>query len=487
MGRLALWLGIITVLGGLFSYLTRRIFAVNLTVEEYGLFYSVFALIFFFQSFRNLGMQESMVYNINRFRASKDLSSIKGAILLGAIPQLILGFIIAGILLLLKDFMVLNYFQTPLAEATYILLLLVFIIEPFISVMQGILLGLEKIILYRILVTIRYLFILGFAYFLFPYYDNHLVPAISYLYGTILNLVLCGIIFLPLYYRTKTIKTTPSKTLFFQMLNYAIPITFSTAGIIILQYSDIILLTILRDSVAVGLYNIALPAIMVAVVLMTPIYVILFPTISRLYHNKSKEDITRLLSLVYNNIMIVLLPISIVFMIFPAEIISILFDADFVGATNTLRVFSITFIFMVLKDVGFAALAGLGLVKERSRIVYYAAAGNVLFNLMLIPLFGATGAAIGTGIGFGVMSLLSYVYVRKKYDIIIEYGLQLRIIIMGLLYGITLYLLSLLFQDYGMLLRLLLSGIISLPILLMLMIILKIITKEKILLAREYY
>jgi O-antigen/teichoic acid export membrane protein len=480
IGKQVLWLGIVTVLGGLFAYLNRRLFALNMTVEEYGLFYSVFALIFFFQYFRDLGMTESIVYHLNKFRAKNDVGSAKASILLGAAPQLVLGMAIAAILFFLKDFMVVHYFKTPLAEATYMLLLLVFIIEPLMVIMGSVLLGLEKTVQFRAIDFGRYLMIFATASVLFSHYPNYMVPAIAYLIGTIIVIMAYGLYFALTFRAHFKSRLSPSKELFGDMVSYAIPITFSTAGIIILQYSDILLLTYLKDAFAVGLYNIALPAIMVAVVLMTPIYIILFPRISRLFHRKETGEISKILSIAYNNILVLLLPISAVFFIFPAEIISLLFDADFLGATNTLRVFSITFIFMVLKDIGFAALAGLGLVRERSRIVYYAAAANIIFNLLLIPRYSATGAAIGTGIGFGIMALLGLIYIKKSYPIRISIPDQVKVIFASFLFALSLFIISNQLEAYHMLIRMIVSCSIASLIYLAALFALGIINRDKI-------
>ena len=79
---------IISLIAAFFGYLVRFILARNLTVEEYGLFYSVFAFLGLFGMFRTFGFDKALIKLIPEFKHHKKYTEIKSSIIYASIIQL---------------------------------------------------------------------------------------------------------------------------------------------------------------------------------------------------------------------------------------------------------------------------------------------------------------------------------------------------------------------------------------------------------------
>jgi len=485
--RTTIQLFIISLFIGLINYLLRIVFARNLTLEEYGLFYAVFALVSFFAPFRDLGLGESTLFFINKYVVKSDKKRIKASIVIGILPQLILGIVIAAILFLLKGYLVKNYFKNPLADPIMTILIILFAFETIRPTLIYLFLAYQKVALSKLndLICSLSILIVSIILFSFSSSSKTTVPAIAYLIGSVVAIVIFGIIFYTQFKDVIKEKAAINKALIKEMFNYAIPIMFSTAGAMILVYSDTLLLTYFKGVELVGLYNIAYPALGVILIFITPISIILFPKISNLYHQKKSQDIKNILSIIYNNFLLLTIPLGLAFFVYSDLIISLLFGVKYIGATNTLKVFSLAFIFIGIRDINFNIIAGIGKVKERSKILYYGAGFNVILDLILIPKYGASGAAIATGLGFALMVYLTTKLILKEYPIHIEKFIQLKTVFSGLLFLASLSLLKKIIVMSNAIIEAIIVCTISGIIYVLALYLLKVVTKEKILFLKE--
>ena len=70
----------ISVAAGFFGYLVRILFARNLTVEEFGLFYAIVSFLSIFVIFITLGLDRALIFFIPKFSAESKNQSIKSSI-----------------------------------------------------------------------------------------------------------------------------------------------------------------------------------------------------------------------------------------------------------------------------------------------------------------------------------------------------------------------------------------------------------------------
>ncbi|MDK2849723.1 MAG: hypothetical protein PWR32_390 [Candidatus Woesearchaeota archaeon] len=442
----AIFVYALAILAGVLAYSLRILFARNLSLFEYGLFYAVYSFIFFFAPFRDLGLSEATLFFINKYLAKKDKSRIKGVMIVGFVPQFVLGLVITLILFLLRNFLVEHYFKTPLALSVYNILLVLFAFHTILPTLMYLFSAYQKVVYFKIAEVMNLSSILFLSIILFSTTDLGVrVPAYSYLFGALITILVYYIFFVLNFKDIIKTKAKINKDLVREMFSYALPIMFSTAAGIILTYSDIILLTFFKGAEATGLYNIALPSLTIMLVFITPLQIILFPKFSRWYHEKKDKTIISALNLIYNNFLFLSLPLGLIFFAYPELVIKVLFGAKYLDAANTLRIFAAFFVFRAIREINFAIVAGIGKAKERSKVVYYAALFNVILDIILIPMFSVMGAAIATSLSWVLMAYLTHKIITKDYKAKIDFKLQLKVVLSNVLFLLSIFVLKKLF------------------------------------------
>ena len=436
---------IVTILTGVSSYLVRILFARNLSLEEYGLFYAVLGTIFFFSFIRDLGLTETATFFLNKYSVKGDKKKLNQVFWMSVIPQLCFGIIIGLSFILLSNYLSIHFFKNSLAKPIIILVALLFSFHTLIPSISYLFYAIHNFVIGRLVNFLQMFSILVISYLCFtilPTHIKYMIPAISYLLAYIIVITTFYFILFKKYPYFKINNFSWNKKLFNEMRNYAFLVLLSTGGTLLLTYSDTILLTLIRGVSAVGLYNIAWPCLNIILIFLSPTTKMLLPIISRKYHSKDVVGIKKILSLIYNYILVFTLPLAILFFVFSPLIIKVLFGPKYLGATNTLRVFSLFFVFMALRNLNFSIIAGIGKPKERSIIMYYGAGFNIIMDLLLIPKFGATGAALATGLGFALMSYLTYRLIQKHYPVRVDWFLQLRVVFSSVVFLIVILLLK---------------------------------------------
>lgn len=167
---------------------------------------------------------------------------------------------------------------------------------------------------------------------------------------------------------------------------------------------------------AVGIYSVAHQISMVATFGFVAIASIALPFLSRLYAAGDMEKLQAALSLSARATAVVtFLSISLI-VIFSPFILSV-FGPDFTGSRPVL--------YILLVGSGLNCLCGMVNAmmnfSGNSRYIVNSLTGvlgvNILLNLLLIPMFGAVGAAIATAVSIVVQNLVMLYYVERKLGI----------------------------------------------------------------------
>ena len=105
-----------SLLAALFGFLIRIFLANTISLEEYGLFYSMFTFFMFIGIFTTLGYGQSLIKFIPEFQVQKRKDLIDKTVLYVLIISLALRLIFIFAIVLLADYLTLNYFKVPLAR-----------------------------------------------------------------------------------------------------------------------------------------------------------------------------------------------------------------------------------------------------------------------------------------------------------------------------------------------------------------------------------
>ncbi|MDD3264076.1 MAG: flippase [Candidatus Nanoarchaeia archaeon] len=439
-GHKSILIFILTFLAGLFGYLTRMIYARNLSIEQYGLFYAVFSLVFFFGPFRDLGLSEATLYHLNKKDNEKKTKSI---LIYELIPQLIFGLIFFIIFFSLRNYIATSYFKDPLALQIMNFLLPLFIIETIALTLSSFLNSKQQFVLFNFQTFLSGFLRFSLAFLGFRIFkDISNVPAITYFISQVILIIFLASYFIYKYNYVLKQKFHYEEKLFKSMFSYALPVMFSTASTVILTYSDTILLTFFKGANSVAQYNVAYPSLNIILIFASAFIGMIFPIISKLYHNRNHNKITELINTLYNNFLIFTLPLGLIFFSYPKLIVNLLFGEQYLPAAIALQIFALSFIFIVLRDINFGVIAGIGKVRQRSKIMYIGAFSNIILDLILIPFFDIAGAAIATSMGFLLMAILTARLIKKEYEINIQKSRIIKIILSNLFFFISIIMLK---------------------------------------------
>jgi len=415
-------------LAALFGYLVRLILARNLDPSSYGLFYSILAFIGIFSLFKDLGLGQAITILIPKFLVRKEFENIKSAIISAISIQFIISIFFAGAFIYVSDYLAINYFKVQFATIVIIFLAFSQALRPIGFMYAHIFQGFQKMKYYASIDFIRMaiIFIICLIGFNFSneilsigtYFNINLdlltIPSFAYLITPFFLLIIYApFLFKKTFPQFFKVKLKIKKTLIKRLLGLGVPLMISTAGWIILGHTDTLMITYFSTLDQVGFYNVAMPSANILGYISLVLISVLFPMTSELWEKNQKKKISQGIEFLHKYSVALILPLIMLMVTFPDLIISLLFGSKYIYANNALRILSIGMLFLTVARINISALSGIGKPKIGTKIVLMVVLLNILFNFILIPLWGIIGAAITTIGGFFIMMVASNVSLNK--------------------------------------------------------------------------
>ena len=225
-----------------------------------------------------------------------------------------------------------------------------------------------------------------------------------------------------LYIATAKVKISKiffDKALFKKMFRYALPMLPMTICIWVLNMSDRSMMRYFSGSYEVGLYGIGTRFVTVLTVMITGISTA-YTTFA--FKNEREDGAKELFADVISGIFVLLAGICTTIAIFGKEIIALMASpvyAEAYKALNGLMFAQLVFAMNTFMGYGIA-------FKKKSKYFFYAvsigAVINVVTNLMVLPTYGAQGAAMAALLGQTLSFVFTYYYSMKLYPC--DYGIR---------------------------------------------------------------
>lgn len=147
----------------------------------------------------------------------------------------------------------------------------------------------------------------------------------------------------------------------------------------------------------VGLYNAAVKIKFLILSISTAITSSLIPRISYYIEKKEKSNINKIIITSMRISLLLAIPVAIYIFIFAENVLEFVCGIGYLEAAPTLRILIIAVIPLALNNLfGNQLLIPMGLEKRYSQSVFVGLWINLFLNFILIPFYGAFGAAIGT-------------------------------------------------------------------------------------------
>lgn len=197
----------------------------------------------------------------------------------------------------------------------------------------------------------------------------------------------------------------------------ALPFLLLGGTQVINNQTDIIMLSILTNQEQTGLYRVALQMADGLGMILVAIAAVITPHLARLHAEQNWDVIQSVLVTSHRAGVAMLLPIAAIMAVSAVPLLRVIFGPEYSGSATTL-------IIMVLGKtlyaaVGFSgiALSMFGLASIAAVITALTATLNVLLNLVLIPLMGIEGAALGTAVSAITVAFGGVVWMHRYYGL----------------------------------------------------------------------
>ena len=223
------------------------------------------------------------------------------------------------------------------------------------------------------------------------------------------------------------------------MLALGVPYSVNYVTTWVLQLSDRYLLGHLASLSAAASYSIAYTlGGVVALVISRPFSLVWWVYI---YPVSQRDDAPQVFKLIFRWYSFLLLFATLGLALLGANILDLLFPVSYQGQSLIISIVALSTVFSSIFTV-----FNLGMTLRRktwlaSIALLFSALLNICANLVLIPLYGAMGAAIATLIAYSALALVSYLFNQRIYPV----PFQIPSFLIALITGLILY-----FVDYGL-------------------------------------
>ncbi len=434
--------GVLFVLGVVsyfFGYLTRIILARNLSVEQYGLFYAVLSFIVFSTIFADMGLGNALIKFIAQYEAKKKFSKIKTLILSAQLFKVLFTWVIITIFFAVSKYLSVYYFKEPLSFSVFRALLIYLIAANILFFgAKEILRGFQNITWFATADPFKNIF----TFLLVVIFLKLGFEIFAAVYAYILGVVLTFLVLLP--QLSKYLFILKSKVRNFwpttrQLFSFSIPVTFTGFGDMVISYVDILLLTYFASLTAVGVYNVILPTAMMFLFFGRAISGVFFPMVSELWSKGDKQRVKKGVGLIYTYSFVFIVPVLLAVGLFGQEFITLFFGSDYASGTNAFRILLFGVLFFVVAQSNHHVISAIGKPAIVTKIILTVAAINFGLNLILIPVFKLTGAAIATAVSYFAALLISSRKLRQFVGLNLPWSIWARTILSGAVFVVIFY------------------------------------------------
>ena len=426
-----IWISGATVITAALAFLYRLLLIQNLTVYEYGLFYSIVTFFLVATTMIDMGISPAFQKFGSEFLSKRKNGKFNSLINYFLRYKIRNGILFLILVLLSSKFLSSYYFRDVAAFYLFIALGFVyFFIDIFFNFINTLLQTFQDQKLYSFYEVVKiivqllllYLFILfGFGIWspIFALFIGNAIPSFIFY-------------FLVKAKHLEKIKTkiTNVSLNYARIKKFALLNVLFAFGVYVLNYTDTIMLTALRNLEEVGLYNVAVPTAKLILFFSSAFTLILIPLTASLYSKRKFEVMNKLVNVLYKLNIVLLLPIAMILIVYPELVIRVLFTDKYLPAAKALSILSLSSVLSVFFVINTHILIGLEKAKSNLRITSIGAIFNIGLNLFLIPIYGLVGAALSTLFGYSLMSILSFRAISRKFK-------ELTIDFKGIVYSIV--------------------------------------------------
>lgn len=218
-----------------------------------------------------------------------------------------------------------------------------------------------------------------------------------------------------------------------KMLTFGSQILAGNAINMVNYQADIVLIGYFLTATDVGYYAVAVGLSKFFWLIPSAIQMITYPATSEYWAKKDHGALQKMIDKSMKYTACVLLPVGLGVGFFAGDIITLIFGEEFIYAVLPLHILIVgTVVFGIVKAIG-GSVTGIGRPDIGLKIVGISATINIVLNVLLIPVYGITGAAVATAVSLFVASLLGIYTTSRMLNLRIDLKWYARIALLTLL------------------------------------------------------
>lgn len=197
------------------------------------------------------------------------------------------------------------------------------------------------------------------------------------------------------------------------MLKQSFPMMVSGIFIVLLNWTDMLMLGRFVTTEEMGIYNTAFKIGYLSLFFVLSMNAIIQPKVSELYHQKNIGEMKKVVNRATQLIILLTLPLTFVLIFFGDTILS-LFGENSVNGATALTYIALGGLYNAMTGNVDQILNMTNNQKNVSVILFTGFVTNVILNLFLIPAYGIEGAAIASLITNIIVNTIFVIIIRRK-------------------------------------------------------------------------
>ena len=363
-------------------------------------------------------MSESLKHFIPQFVLKKEYGKIKTLLSLALFIQIITALIIAGFFFFWAPYISLNYFKNEAAIEVLKIFAFFFVGISIFQTISQFFLAVQDTFSHKIIEVLRMGFVMLSILYMF-FWDigslqNYSYSWIIWLY---IGLIIAMSIFYTHYFKKYLygVAYCYDPVLIKKVLWYAGFVLLWSSAWTILGQMDMQMIIFLLWPEEAWYYTNYLSIVWIPFVILTPIFMFLFPVISELHSQGQTQRIYLIKKIFSENFILIWIMGSSFFWIFSEALAYILFWEKFVTSGTILQYSILLVIFNFLLQINFNILAWIWQVQARVKIMFFALIFNFIMNYALLKMIWVYWAALATSFGWVLIFIMSEYFLWKKY------------------------------------------------------------------------
>lgn len=197
-------------------------------------------------------------------------------------------------------------------------------------------------------------------------------------------------------------------------LNQVVVLFAVTCASMVYTNLDTFMLGMVKDSAEVGYYNAAVNVKMLLVNIVTAGAAALLPRMTYYLEKGQKNRFRDTFRKTIHAMIWGAFPMSVYFMIFAWESINLVSGTEFSKSVVPMQIIMPTVLFIGITNIiGIQILVAMGRGKDTLHSVLMGAGADFLLNIVLIPRYGAAGAAAGTLVAEIIVLVVQFLYIKE--------------------------------------------------------------------------